>query len=147
MSPIVEARVTKHCTDMHETQDSEYGFPPRVLPSLLLVDDDPLVRESLGELLTELPYPVHIVAGGTEALDTLSSHPDIALLITDIMMPEMDGLTLARNARASNPHLRVLFLSGLQRPWGAEEFLAKPVSALDLLARVERLMGERVLTA
>lgn len=128
---------------MHETQDSEYGFTP----SLLLVDDDPLVRESLGELLTELPYAVHTVAGGAEALETLASHPDIALLITDIMMPGMDGLTLARNARASHPKLRVLFLSGLQRPWGAEEFLPKPVSALDLLARVERMMGERALTA
>src|SRR5579875_3083157 len=119
MSPILEAAVTKHCTDMKKTQAIEYGFTP----TLLLVDDDPLVRESLVELLAELPYTVLAASSGAEALEILAARPDIALLVTDIMMPGMDGLCLARAARASHPQLRVLFLSGLQRPWGSEEFL------------------------
>ena len=140
---MVAADVTDRCTDMNETQDGEYSSEP----ILLLVDDDPLVRESLGEILADRPYAVITAGSGPEALEQLAARPTIAMLITDIMMPEMDGLALARAARAIRPALRVLFLSGLRRPAGTEEFLSKPVSALDLLARVGRMMGEDALIA
>jgi CheY-like chemotaxis protein len=121
---------------MNETQNGDYGSE-RVL---LLVDDDPLVRESLGEVLADGPHAVITAGSGAEALDQLALHPAIALLITDIMMPEMDGLALAQAARTARPDLRVLFLSGLRRPPLTEEFLPKPVSAFDLLARVGRMI-------
>jgi len=138
---IVEAGVTKRCTDMDETQDGAYGSEP----ILLLVDDDPLVRESLAEILSEGPYFVLTAGSGPEALDQLAAYPDIAVLITDIMMPGMDGLALAQAARAIRAGLQVLFLSGLRCPPASEEFLPKPVSALDLLSRVSRMMAERAL--
>lgn len=128
---------------MTETQDGEYGSE-RIL---LLVDDDPLVRESLGEILADHPYTVITAGSGQDALEQLAAYPAIALLITDIMMPEMDGPALAQAARAIRPDLRVLFLSGLRRPAGTEEFLPKPVSALDLLTRVGRMMDECALVA
>lgn len=128
---------------MNETQDGEYGSEP----ILLLVDDDPLVRESLGEILADGAYPVITAGSGEEALERLAAYPAVVLLITDIMMPGMDGQALATAARMVRPDLRVLFLSGLRRPAETEEFLPKPVSALDLLSRVGRLMGEAALMA
>lgn len=137
----MEVGLTKRCTDMSETQNGEGGSEP----VLLLVDDDPLVRESLEEILAEQPYAVITAGSGAEALDHLAACPRITLLITDIMMPGMDGLALARAARTNRPDLPVLFLSGLRRPSAAEEFLAKPVRAFDLLTRVERMVSDQAL--
>ena len=112
------------------------------LPAVLVVDDDPLVRESLADLLRELPLAVLEADSGEEAVAMLGRRPDIRLLVTDIMMPGMDGRRLAAAARRMRPDLPVLFLSGLERPNDGEAFLAKPVSACTLLSMVHRMVSQ-----
>lgn len=111
------------------------------LPAVLVVDDDPLVRESLADLLRELPLSVLEAESGEEAVAVLDRRPDIRLLVTDMMMPGMDGRRLAATARRMRPDLPVLFLSGLERPNDGEAFLAKPVPAGTLLAMVDRMIS------
>jgi len=115
--------------------------PGSAAPAVLLVDDDLLVRESLVDLLRELDIPVFEASGGTEAMGVLREQSDIAVLVTDMMMPGMNGYTLARAARGIRPGLRVLFLSGLDRPPLGEAFLAKPVLADQLLEMVGGLLA------
>lgn len=108
---------------------------------MLLVDDDMLVRESLADLLRELPLDVLAVESGDAALVLLARYPEIGVLVTDMMMPGMDGRGLAAQARRIRPDIQVLFLSGLDRPPDHELFLSKPVQAKHLLATVSRLVS------
>jgi PAS domain S-box-containing protein len=77
---------------------------------VLLVDDDPLVREVLGDLLRSLGYQVSQAHSGQQALALLDATTD--LLLTDFAMPEFNGAQLALAARERYPHLPVVFLTG-----------------------------------
>jgi len=107
---------------------------PRGRESLLLVEDDPAVRRVLEPMLTWLGYRVTAVAGGDEALALLRARPDLAqLLVSDIVMPRMSGVQLAREALELVPGLRVLFVSGHAGKGGVEApewapLLQKPVT-------------------
>ena len=79
---------------------------------ILLVDDETAVREVNAEALRELGYRVLQADGAEAALDMLGAHPDIDLLLTDVVMPGMDGRRLAAEARHGRPHLKVLFTTG-----------------------------------
>ena len=72
---------------------------------------------------------VYQAADGQEGLEILEQHPDISVIVTDIAMPRLDGIAFASKARRLHPELKVLFVSGMQRPPGSEEFLAKPFRA------------------
>ena len=102
--------------------------------SILVVDDDPDVRDLSAIFLRELGYTVIEAADGNAALAQLHSHPEIVLLFTDIVMPEVDGVLLAERARALRPEIRVVYATGfagklrslrgqpllgpvLQKPW------------------------------
>ena len=109
----------------------------------LVVDDDVLVRELVAEVLEDLCERVYQAGDGIEGLEILRQHPDIAVLVTDISMPRLDGVAFAEQARQFRPDLKVLFLSGMEHPPGREEFLAKPFPARSLVAAVHHLMDER----
>jgi PAS domain S-box-containing protein len=80
---------------------------------ILLVDDEPLVRENVANMMLRLGYKVSMAASGTEALALLASDPTVDLLFTDVVMPgDMDGRDLAQAALREHPGLRVLFASG-----------------------------------
>jgi signal transduction histidine kinase/CheY-like chemotaxis protein len=79
---------------------------------LLLVDDDPAVRETTGELLRARGYTVIEADGATEALNVLREQSDVAVLVTDIVMPGVNGLLLAEMARDLRPGLAIVFMSG-----------------------------------
>jgi CheY-like chemotaxis protein len=92
---------------------------------VLVVDDDPAVRETTAALLGELGYDVYEAASGEEALEALACEPPIDVMLTDVVMPVMTGPELARRARASYPGLPVVFISGYSDPEalvGAGEF-------------------------
>lgn len=81
--------------------------------TILLVEDEPAVLESMSEALRELGYHVLTAETSSAALRIAEQHPGrIDLLLSDVVMPEMDGPTLARRLRETRPTLRVLFASG-----------------------------------
>jgi nitrogen-specific signal transduction histidine kinase/CheY-like chemotaxis protein len=79
---------------------------------VLLVEDDPLMRELAGNALHELGYSVLDSESAANALAILESRPDVKLLFTDVVMPDMDGKKLAETAIRRRPDLKVLFMTG-----------------------------------
>ena len=82
---------------------------------ILVVDDEPAVRQFSTDALTELGYRVLAADGAARALQLLDAHPDIALLFTDVVMPEVNGRQLADAALKRRPDLKVLFTTGNSR--------------------------------
>jgi CheY-like chemotaxis protein len=109
----------------------------------MVVDDDDLVREAVAAMLEELCDHVYQASDGIEGLEVLADHPDIGLIVTDISMPRLDGLTFVHQARRLHPELKVLFVSGLQHPPASERFLLKPFMRGALVSAVERLLAAR----
>jgi CheY-like chemotaxis protein len=86
---------------------------PRGTEAVLLVEDDPALREMTATLLKRLGYKVMVAANGIDALMLKQQHDigHIDLLFTDVVMPHMSGKELADRVRASHPHTRILFTS------------------------------------
>ena len=116
--------------------------------TLLLVEDEPLVNHATCRLLRRKGYHVLSARDGNEALRIAYEHERIDLLITDVVMPGMNGVELARELRKYRPSLTVIYTSGYSAglvsesdTWGALiEFLQKPVRPDVLLARVGKLV-------
>ncbi len=111
---------------------------------ILVVDDDPDVLATTAGQLAELGYTVLKADGGREALKLLQTHPDIALLFTDIVMPNnIDGFDLAERARQLRPGLRVLYMSGYLRNEGIwhGSLLPKPWQPRDLDEAVKNALA------
>ncbi|WP_213775282.1 response regulator [Bradyrhizobium sp. dw_78] len=89
------------------------GTPIGSLPVILIVDDEPLLRMLAVEVAEEAGFVVLEAADADEAVALLETHPDIALLFTDINMPgSMDGLKLAHAVRGRWPSIKILVVSG-----------------------------------
>lgn len=119
--------------------------PPRGTETLLLVDDEADVRDALGQLLRQLGYRVYLAASALEALALIEQVGDqLDLLISDVVMPGMDGLQLATRARQLHPDLPILLISGYAD--GAvtgvrdSSFLRKPFSLDELAAEVRNTL-------
>ncbi len=116
---------------------------------ILLADDEPEIRSFLQKILTARNYAVAEAADGVEALDVLRrKESQVDLLITDIKMPRMDGVELARAVSALFPTMPVLFISGwadpLEKPeWQKPEyaFLRKPFLPNALVKSIEELLA------
>ena len=119
-------------------------------PSVLVVDDDPCVRESLAELLGLRGYPVMEAENGAEALHVLKTAPDFpCLVVLDLRMPILDGRGFL-NQRAEDPILRtipVVVVSGSPASGseleGIEALLAKPVNLNDLIQIIRETCRNR----
>ncbi len=114
---------------------------------LLVVDDEPVIRETTQRLLEGYGYTVLTAAQGEEGLALFKQHQDdIRLVLTDIMMPVMGGAELIRKLRGLSSDLAVMVSSGLLETdkrreltsLGVTEILAKPYGARDLLEAVSR---------
>jgi two-component system, OmpR family, response regulator MprA len=114
---------------------------------VLVVDDDPAVRESLRRSLAFNGYQVELADDGEHALRKVAAtHPDVVVL--DVMMPRMDGLAACRALRAAGDDVPVLMLTardevsdrvaGLDA--GADDYLPKPFALEELLARLRALL-------
>jgi len=121
---------------------------PRERLSVLLVDDDDGVRTVAEAMLEELGFVVHAVGGGAAALKALEGQP-FALMLTDVAMPGMSGVELARRVRPIAPDLPILFASGYAdiqtfgEELSEEAVLKKPYRITDLAARVEATLTGR----
>ena len=115
--------------------------------TVLLVEDEPPVRQLFHSALERAGYRVYEARNGQEALAVFERHAgEIQLLLTDMRMPYMGGAELARQLRAKNPALKLLCISGYP---GADQenltadFLAKPFSRDDLLAKVREVLDRK----
>lgn len=115
--------------------------------TVLLVEDEDMVRHVAERALVRHGYDVVTAANGEEGLQLLTSRDDIDLLVSDVVMPVMDGPSLGRQARALYPQLPILFMSGyaeeqLRQSINLEriEFLPKPFSVQKLAEIVRRMM-------
>jgi signal transduction histidine kinase/CheY-like chemotaxis protein len=115
--------------------------------AVLVVEDEPDVRRLSVETLRELGYAVSEASDAAEALQSLAARPRADLLFTDIVMPGMNGLQLAEQARAALPTLKVLYTTGYARDAsGAESvrsaLLPKPFTIEQLARRVREALDE-----
>ncbi|HML28322.1 MAG TPA: response regulator [Hyphomicrobium sp.] len=83
------------------------------MATILLADDDAAVRDLVRRALTSEGHAVHVTQDGLEALDMLgSSASEIDILISDVDMPQLDGISLAEKALALKPNIAVILMSG-----------------------------------
>ena len=113
--------------------------------TVLLVEDEPMVRSVAERALTRHGYTVITADNGEDALEILARNEPIDLLISDVVMPGMDGPTMVREARQSRPELKILFMSGyaeeqLRKSLDIENvaFLPKPFSVTELAEAARR---------
>jgi CheY-like chemotaxis protein len=85
------------------------------MPTILVVDDDAGLLEVIGRGLRSQGYEVICAATARDALATVAGTAEIDLLLVDVALPDLDGLGLAREARAMRPWLPVRFMSGFVR--------------------------------
>ena len=115
--------------------------------ALLVVDDDHAVRSTTAMLLRRSGYNVTEADGGEAALSILAHDGSIELLISDVVMPEMNGTELARAVAALRPELPIMFLSGYTGPAGvgaipAGRLVRKPFRPTELINLIETTLAE-----
>ena len=120
--------------------------------TILLAEDDDDVRELLTHVLVNAGYTVISAANGKEALAKLEKHTGtIDLLLTDVVMPLMNGVELSEIVSKKLPHIRMMFMSGYSKDLLDNKdgmlpehisFLEKPVSPFRLLNKIQKLMGK-----
>jgi CheY-like chemotaxis protein len=118
----------------------------RVL-TILVVDDDPDVRELAVELLREAGHDVLEASTGQEAIVLFEAHPEIDLIFTDIVMPGIDGFRVADVAKTRRPSVKIIYATGYAGR--AEEYLGvrhgaillKPYRGQQLSAAVAQALG------
>ena len=113
---------------------------------ILIVDDDPVNREILKARLLKMDYRLDLATDGAQAIQKLSEH-QFGVVITDLMMPEIDGLAVLAQVKTHHPHTDVIIMTAyatvdnavnaLQQ--GAADYLQKPVNFAELNIRLQKL--------
>ena len=121
-------------------------MPQPRLETILLVEDEPAVRQLFAQALTRAGYAVYEARNGQEAMKLFDQHGDsIDMLLTDMRMPYMGGAELAHQLRARRRTLKLLCISGYPGNLDADlasDFLAKPFSRDDLLKKVREVLDK-----
>ncbi len=120
--------------------------------SILVVEDDGDVRAYVVETLSALGYDVREASGAEDALRSLEEHKAISLLLTDVVMPGMNGRQLADQARARRPELKVVFMTGYSRNAIVHqgrldpdvELIQKPLSSEGIAETIRRVLDSAV---
>jgi CheY-like chemotaxis protein len=120
-------------------QSNSTGTDPRRTtgPKILIVDDDAEVRSIVAEFLEDLGYDVLQARGGAQALELQARTSNLRMLITDIRMPDMSGIELAKLATQRQRDLKIILISGYFVSQQVERrFLRKPFRMRELEAAV-----------
>lgn len=113
--------------------------------SILVVDDNSTLRETLAAVLEDAGYKVFQASNGKAVADI--RHEGVALLITDLVMPEREGIETIRQFIQEFPHIPIIAMSGMPeylpvaKALGAAIILEKPIAYADLLRAVRTLIG------
>ena len=127
---------------------SVYDYLERPMQRILLAEDDHSMRRFLAGALEKAGYQVAAYADGAQAFRRLQEEP-FTLLLTDIVMPEMDGIELARRASELVPDIKIMFITGFagvtlntddSAPKDAK-VLSKPFHLKDLVREIDRLLA------
>ncbi len=133
-----------------KAKDSERAPAPRVKRSVLLVEDDPMIRLPIVTALRRQGRTVVATADGGEALAVFAAQKDdIGVAVLDLVMPRKDGLATFHDLRAIAPDLPVILTSGLtdderigrMLALGAREFLPKPYAVDELCRALDRALA------
>ncbi len=120
------------------------------MTKILVVDDEPdlemLIKQKFRQKIREQKYEFYFALNGREALDKILQNPDIDIVLSDINMPEMDGLTLLSHLNESSPLIKSVIISAygdmenirIAMNRGAYDFITKPVNFEDLSVTIER---------
>ncbi len=121
------------------------------MTTILVTDDYAVTQRVMGHILRRYGYEVLVADHGLQALERLAAHP-VDLMLLDISMPEMDGLTLLRHLRTSDEYadlpIVMLTASGQDsdrfaaEELGADGFLSKPAGSAELVEMVRLVLGE-----
>jgi two-component system cell cycle sensor histidine kinase/response regulator CckA len=117
---------------------------------ILLVEDEEGLRGLNARGLSSRGYTVRQAGNGVEAIEVLEAEGSVDLVVSDVVMPEMDGPTLLKELRARNPKIKFIFVSGYAEeafaknlPSGEQyAFLAKPFTLKQLVAQVKQTLAE-----
>ena len=117
--------------------------------SILLVDDDPSILEILTDLMAIFGHDYVTAKDGVEAIEKLK-HSSFHIVITDMMMPNMDGMELLKHINANYPGIKVIVITGYDRTFtyteviraGASDFVSKPFNTDELEAKINRIVRE-----
>lgn len=123
------------------------GERQRDVIHILVVDDDPLYREAMGQVLQREGYTVSLTADFRGALEILETERPVDLMLVDIVMPDrVNGVALSRMARLRRKDLKVIYVTGYSIPGVDREalgpILRKPVDDGVLIEEVARLLAE-----
>ena len=125
-----------------------------MLINLLIIDDDIFFRELLKDILIEYPVQLYEASNGEEGLDILKQEP-IHVVITDIIMPEKEGLESIIEIIQKYPGVKILAVSGggsdgsvhyleMAKSLGAHETMAKPFSQNELIEKLNKLTNNKI---
>lgn len=117
------------------------------MKKVLLVEDDQDLAQLVSLQLQDIDVECQWISNGREALEVVASKT-FDLLLLDIMLPEVDGLEICRTVRAGNRHIPIMMLTAkvsemdrvLGLELGADDYITKPFSMMELLARVKALL-------
>jgi CheY-like chemotaxis protein len=123
-------------------------MPKKEIATVLVVDDDPVLLNIVKEQISANGYQPIVASSGEEALEVVPKKTKIDLLLTDIKMPGISGLDLAKQISTLYPEIKVLFMSGYTLPEslfsisGKEvAFLQKPFPTDALIAKMKYILG------
>ncbi|MGE5644883.1 MAG: response regulator [Acidobacteriota bacterium] len=136
---------------MLRSSGSEAGRRPI---TILVVDDEPSVLALVRTMLWRAGYTVLEASGGEQALDVASAHPStIQLLLTDVLMPDMNGCELAQKLLSARPGTKVLYMTGYRDKVLVEStgrgvddapLIRKPFTAYNLVAKIDEVLDQAV---
>ena len=127
-------------------------LPPGNGELILVVDDEPAIRDITTTALETYNYKALTASDGIEALALYAEHrEEISLVLTDMMMPEMDGITTIRTLQKINPQVKIVAVSGLvssdklaqAASFGVTTFLSKPYTAKELLTTINLVLTDQ----
>jgi len=125
------------------TPAESHTTPHPVMPTVLVVEDEPVIRELMAILLEEEGYTVRQAEDGLAALETVDQHP-VDLVLSDVKMPRLDGASLARHLRTRDDPLPVILMSAVyaEVDLPGVHFLRKPVNCEHLLTIIATALRE-----
>ena len=123
------------------------SLPSSNRATVLLVDDEAPIRRSLGPYLERSGYRVHLASDGVEALEVLGRHR-IDIVVTDVLMPRLDGRELVRRVRSGGTWTPIILLTQVDAPYervsalddGADDYLSKPFDPAELASRIRAVL-------